>query len=138
MKAPTKKRLLETFRDLTPITADLIRHLAHATDDPVRLSGLIHGNEALRATAEYARRCYNDPFDSGMWRTTMALHAIDVLLGTHGVESLGHVSMHDGPPYEYCNAGDPYTTTLIYHRDADALRIGCWGDIAEKMPREED
>lgn len=121
MTAPSAKRLLEAFPHLTPYTAGLIRHLAHAVDDPVRLSGLIGGNEVLKRTDAYARSCYNDPYDSGMWRRTMALHAIDVLLETYGVESL---DMRNGPPCEYCNAGDPYSTTLIYYRDVDALRIG--------------
>lgn len=39
------------------------------------------------------------------------------------------------PPYEYLDAGDPYTPTLIYKRDTDNLYIGCWGDIAERCRR---
>jgi hypothetical protein len=46
--------------------------------------------------------------------------------------------MRDGARFEYCNAGDPYIATLIYARDADALRIGCWGDLVERGLVEED
>lgn len=132
MRAPSAARLMEAFKDLTRENANLIRKLAHAADDPVRFSSLIHGNAVLSATAAYARSCYGDPFDSGMWRRTMALHAIDRLLGTYGVEPLGTVDVHDGPAFEYCNAGDTYATTLIYMRDTDTLRIGCWGDLVER------
>ncbi len=39
--------------------------------------------------------------------------------------------MDYAPPYEYCNAGDPYSATLIYKRATDTLLIAGWGDIAE-------
>lgn len=132
MRAPSTARLLATFKDLDQRKATLIRALAHAVDDPIKLASVINGNADCRATEAYARSCYSDPYDSGMWRRTLALHAIDTILGTHGVEPLGNVSLRDGPPYEYCNAGDPYVATLIYTRDTDTLRIGCWGDIVER------
>lgn len=134
-RVPSERVLLDAFRDLTPERAKLIRALAHATNDPVKLSSIIHGNASLARTAAYAKSCYGDPFDSPVWRRTMMLHAVDVLLETHGVEPLGEVDMRRGPPYEYCNAGDSYATTLIYFRDADALRIGSWGDLVEHLER---
>jgi hypothetical protein len=54
-------------------------------------------------------------------------------MGTYGVEPLGDVEMREGPPYEYCNMGDPYRYTLIYKRATDNLYVACWGDIAERM-----
>jgi hypothetical protein len=133
MRAPSLKRLLATFPQLDRNSASLIRELAHETDSAERLSKLI----AMRCpdTDRYARSCSSDPFDSPMWRVTMALHAIDRVLGTHGVEPLGVTDPSDGyaPPFEYCNAGDSYATTLIYNRRIDALMIGSWGDIAERM-----
>jgi hypothetical protein len=131
MTCPSAAKLSAAFPHLDAYRVTLIRALAHGVDDPIRLSGLIGCNEVLKATDAYARSCYGDPYDSGMWRRTIALHAIDRILGTCGVEPLGKVHMR-GPPYEYCNAGDPWTTTLIYHRSVDALRIGCWGDLAER------
>lgn len=131
MKAPSIKALCETFK-LERKQARLIRELAHAVDNREELEGIIEVN--CPETWAYSRQCHGDPFAGFMWRRTMALHAIDHILGTCGVEPLGPVDMRAGPPFEYCNAGDPYVATLIYSRAADALRIGSWGDIAERHP----
>lgn len=131
MRCPSATRLVEAFRDLDRKQADLIRRIAHATDDRHALASLIE--RECPDTHAYARWCYNDPFDSQIWRVTMAMHAIDRVLGTHGVEGLGPPRSGDyAPPFEYCNAGDTYAATLIYTRATDTLRIGCWGDIVEK------
>lgn len=134
MRAPTVARLVATFRDLDRKRANLIRRIAHACDDRDRLATLIE--RECPDTHAYARRCYHDPYASHMWRVTMALHAIDRVLGTYGVEPLRRTddSPMGAPSHEYLNAGDTYAATLIYHRDADALRIGCWGDIVERAP----
>lgn len=127
MRCPSTKTLTATFRDLSIKDANLIRKLAKAVDSADELEKLI--DKSCPQTRDYARSCHGDPYTSQMWRTTMALHAIDVALGGYGVESLGPRS-----EYEYINFGDPYTTTLIYRRKTDSLSIGCWGDIAEKHP----
>jgi|HubBroStandDraft_6_1064221.scaffolds.fasta_scaffold213844_2 hypothetical protein len=135
MRVPTTKSLVAAFRDLDTKGANLIRRLAHAADDSVKLAALIE--RECPATHAYARSCYNDPYNTKIWRVTMALHAIDRILGTHGVETLGEGRRGDyAPPYEYCNAGDTYSTTLIYTRDTDTIRIGCWGDIVERHPEQ--
>lgn len=129
MRCPSLKRLCETFRDLEVMRANQIRKLARNVDKPDALRWLIE-NECPETHA-YVRSMYSDPYDSAMWRRTIMLHAIDRLLGTHGVEPLGPASSSApyAPPFEYCNAGDTYSTTIIYSRASDALRIGCWGDI---------
>lgn len=132
MRVASEKKLLEAFPELDKTKARLIRALGHAADEERALRILIEDNELLKETDKYARSLYGNGYDSHMWRVTLALHAIDTLLGTYGVEPLGPVRMQ-GPPYEYCNMGDPYTTTLIYSKNSDSLFIGCWGDIAEKM-----
>lgn len=64
-----------------------------------------------------------------------ALHAINEILGTYGVEALGPArGPSQSTPYEYLNAGDTYATTLIYNRKTDTLSVGSWGDIAERHP----
>lgn len=136
MRCPTVATLTAAFRDLTPDRARLIRQLAHSVDDRDAIRALI--KRECPSTHAYACRCYNDPYDSGMWRRTMALHAIDAALGTYGVEPLGEVSMRHGPPYEYCNAGDTYATTLVYDRDRDRLIVTSYGDIVESDPRFRD
>lgn len=135
MRCPAKKTLLKTFsKDLDSEKAELIRKLAKAADDGDALEKLVQNTPSLRSTAAYVRSLHSSPYGSKIWRVTVALHAMDVLLGTHGVEALGPVDMHEGPPYEYLNTGDSYNTTLIYKRDSDNLFIGAWGDIAEKHP----
>ena len=135
MRAPSTNALVAAFRDLDRKGANLIRAIAHAVDDRDKLAALIE--KRCPETRAYARSCYSDPYNSHMWRVTMALHAINIVLGTYGVEPLGTVRAFSGPSYEYCNAGDTYATTLIYTRATDTIRIGCWGDIAERMPASE-
>lgn len=143
MRCPSRRRLLQVFPGLTPEQADLIHHLARAHSHPEtsqygvywwKLRSLIAAE--CPKTNKHVTQCHGDPFDSRLWATTMALEAIDEVLGTHGVEPLGPIDMRKGPPYEYCNTDDPYATTLIYSRegDADNLFIGCCGDIAERHP----
>lgn len=135
MRAPTAKRLCATF-DIDRKQANLIRKLAKACDSGEKLESLIAKH--CPSTDAYARSCHHWPFSSHMWRVTMVLHAIDAIIGTYGVEGLGRGSFRVGPPYEYCNAGDPYATTLIYKRATDNLYIGCWGTIAERLPKGEN
>jgi hypothetical protein len=133
VRSPMVKSLLATFRNLTPQQAKLIKKLAKLTDNANELRELIA--KECPDTDRYARSCYSDPFNSHMWRVTMALHAIDRILGTHGVESLGEGSgLGHAPPYEYCNTGDTYAATLIYRRASDNLFIGDWGSIVERNP----
>ena len=136
MKTPSVKALRATFRDLTAEQASLIKRLAAARDDREALATILESE--CPVTWAYLRSCYNDPLSSRMWRTTMVLHAIDTIVGTCGVEALG-----DGegpsyaPPFEYLNAGDTYAATLVYKRASDRLFVGCWGDVAERLPASE-
>lgn len=133
MRTPAIKTLVATFA-LTRAQASLIKRLAGARDDRDTLETILRSE--CPDTWRYVQSCYNDPLASRMWRTTMVLHAIDRIVGTHGVESLGsgeHPSY--APPFEYLNAGDTYATTLIYKRASDNLYVGTWGDVAERMPQ---
>lgn len=130
MRAPSEKKLLEAFRDLTPKDAKLIRKFAKAVDDPEELEDLV---EKVPATEAYVRSLYSSPYRSGIWRVTVAMHAINELVGGYGVEGIGPGRSGDyAPPYEYVNMGDTYATTLIYDRDKDRLFIGDWGTIVEE------
>lgn len=65
---------------------------------------------------------------------TLVMVALDDLLATHGVESLGDVDMHDGPPVEYLNTGDTYAATLVWYRDrVRPWAVESWGDVAERL-----
>jgi len=100
--------------------AELILRLFAARDDVDRLVSLV---QDVPRTAQYARNLHSDPYSSRMWRRILVLHAADVLLETAGVESV------EGTPYEYCNTGDSYATTLIYNSETDQLSLGSWADI---------
>jgi hypothetical protein len=131
MRAPSAKTLLSEFKQLSAADAKLIRALASTADDGEQLKKLVDAR--VPATESYARSMHSDPYRSRLWRTTVALHAMNEVLGTYGVEGLGPPRGGDyAPPYEYLNAGDTYTGTLIYDRDRDRLFVGSWGDVAEK------
>lgn len=55
--------------------------------------------------------------------------AINELCETHGVELLGIHKRAGGYVY-YCNAGDTYSTTILFH--GSRLTVGCWGDLVER------
>jgi len=132
MRAPNSKNLQERL-GLTPEQARLVRALAHACDDGEVLCALVEAS--VPKTAGYVRSMHSDPYHSQIWRVTVALHAMDQVVGTFGVEGLGPARGGDyAPPYEYLNTGDTYGTTLLYRRKTDTLTIGSWGDIAERHP----
>lgn len=133
MRSPSIKALRGAFK-LDLGQARLIKQIASAADDPKDLEWTI--NAHCPATADYVRSMYSDPYHSRIWRVTVALHAINAILGTHGVEGLGPADESDGyaPPFEYLNTGDTYATTLIYKRATDNLYLGCWGNVVEGHP----
>lgn len=132
MKAPSASAMMEAFR-ISDDQAKLIRNLAKNVDDPEELSAIVE--KSCPKTVRYIGQMHGSPWNSHMWRVTIALHAMDEILGTSGVESLGpEEGSSFSPPYKYLNTGDTYAATLIYKRSSDALSIGSWGDIAEKHP----
>jgi hypothetical protein len=88
--------------------------------------------EALLDTGKYpaTQRWYNSCYHPLEFGTTK-LSIADEILGTHGVEYIkaGHGSK--SPAIEYCNAGDPYVSTLVYV-SGQGYRVACWGDIVER------
>ena len=133
MRAPSMKALQSEFSRLSTDEARLIRALAGAAGDGEKLRGLV--DKRVPATSNYVRSMHSDPYRSQLWRNTVALHAINEVLGTYGVEGLGPARSGDyAPSYEYLNMGDPYVTTLIYDRDGDRIFVGSWGDLVEKHP----
>jgi len=132
MRCPSSQNL-QSRLNITVEQARLVRALARAADDGEVLAALVEGS--CPETAAYVRSMHSSPYDSRMWRVTVALHAMDKVVGTFGVESLGPPQGSSGaPPYEYLNTGNTYGTTLIYKRSSDSLSVGSWGDIAERHP----
>jgi hypothetical protein len=132
MRAPSVKRLVDAFQ-IEPEAARRIRTLCHNCDNAPNLEDYIAAY--CPETHAYARSCYGNPYRTAIWRVTMVLHAVNVIVKGYGVEGLGPPRSGDyAPPYEYVNMGDPYATTLVYCRKTDTLSIRCWGDIAERHP----
>jgi hypothetical protein len=57
------------------------------------------------------------------------LHFAGLLLETHGTESF---ETRKGDYVDYCNAGDTYAPTLMYHGGRCRYLVGDWGTIAER------
>lgn len=57
------------------------------------------------------------------------LHFSGLILETHGTESLRN---RKGEYIDYCNTGDSYAPTLVYHHGRGRYLIASWGDIAER------
>lgn len=132
MRAPSAKTLMQSL-GIDAKRANLIRRIARVTDSGLATVVAKH----CPKTQSYVDGLYNSPYDTHMWRVTVALHAINEIVDGYGVEALGPAgSRSEGyaPPYEYINMGDTYATTLIYRRKTDTLRVGTWGDLAEKHP----
>lgn len=68
------------------------------------------------------RLWHNDPI------TRKVREKIDAILRTSGVEYMGE-HKRSGHHVYYCNAGDPYATTVLFI--GPRLVVGCWGDLAE-------
>jgi len=68
-----------------------------------------------------------------------ALKEIDRLIGTHGVEAIRGDAHVDNYFYDvvalYCNAGDTYTTTILYDTDRNRFYVTSWGDWVETAER---
>lgn len=130
MRCPSAKSLRDMF-SIAGEKANLVRRVAKAADSGSELLAVVE--RSCPATAAYARSLGGDPYKSRMWRVTIALHAINDLIGGYGVESMGPARAPNfAPPYEYVEMGDPYATTLVYRRKTDTLSVGSQGDVAEK------
>jgi hypothetical protein len=57
------------------------------------------------------------------------MHMLDIAAGTYGVEYIPAGHNARSPAIEYLNAGDTYTTTLLFVRGC--YRVGSWGGIVE-------
>lgn len=135
MRCASHLSLMNAFPGLAWKEREAIRKLCANADQPDDLEALI--NQEHPKTEQYARSLCHSPWGSRMWRRTLILHAVDKVIGTFGVEALGPEDSDDPrsvPPYEVLNAGDVYSTTLIYNTSADRLFVGCEGDVREAHP----
>ena len=142
MRAPSVKKLVEAFRGSNHAAVDnkaarLIREVIHAAGDRYALEDMITAPDSpFPVTRKWARDCFSNPFTSQGWRETMMMSALSELIGGFGEESSrGKGQDRHGaawPRYRYVNVGESYASTLILNTDTGNVRIGCWGDLAER------
>jgi hypothetical protein len=77
---------------------------------------------------------------SGWDRNERILREANIMLGGFGVECLwdkkygSPTGCYGHPLISYINWGDPYDCTLLFNYHTQTWRVGCWGDIAERIP----
>lgn len=104
---------------IEPEKAKLIQALLYKKNvDPCKLS---------KACEKWVHQCYNEPS-----REEKIMCAIDDIIGTHGVEAIWSIHNEFKPLFTYCNAGDPYVTTVIREHSRGRWLLACWGDLVEK------
>lgn len=127
-----------TSRRKAPSQARLERLLALTPDQAATVRGLIQGlvePESIAATEQWVRRCLHRPHEG-----ELVMHAINEVIGMHGVEGVGPVSRKRdaaadyAPAYDYCNTGDPYALTILRNNERGSFFIGCWATYAEEGP----
>lgn len=105
------------IKDVTPEIAKAIRTVWKTTKESEVFA-------ASPQTKEWVDTCYRMPKFREIRR-----HAIDCILGTHGIEFLG-IYKPSGEDVYYCNAGDTYATTILFI--GRRLIVTCWGELVEK------
>lgn len=112
---------LPSIKTLETVFGDNARH-ARAVLEMKReeLFGLT--GAAGAAVLARDRECYHTPNT-----VDLKLQALNVLAGTMGDEAF---QLRDGTWCYYLNAGDTYSTTLIWLHGR--WRVACWGDVAER------
>lgn len=119
-------------------SVDDLQEIKDVTEEKARLIRMLWGTESAYLVAALAAVAVDrEAMSREEWEARNGTHpaqlqekmdAVDMILGTHGVCFLGEMRGSGNAVY-YCNAGDPYATTVIF--SGRNLRVGCWGDLAE-------
>lgn len=117
----------------TKLERDLRRAFPNVDDEGIKLALRLMRSQvekleldSLPGARDRVVECYHYPS-----HTDRTMHALNALLGTHGVEALGDVHPLDGPPFEYLNVGDPYVATVVWYRSSGRYYVRRYGDIVE-------
>jgi hypothetical protein len=114
-----------------PSAKALIASLNTTSEQAATVRGLIRGEittwdvSLFPKSNAYFQSCHHVPD-----RLSRILECLNEVLEMHGVECLGEVRTY-GPPAEYLNAGDTYTTTLLFDHIAQNFKLTCYGDWLE-------
>lgn len=121
METCTSTERLMLIKDVTEEDASLIRNIWKAKDGLAAL-------ELFRSKSDRAD-AYNPATADICGNLNAKRHLIDFILRTYGVEYLGTLK-RTGEGVHYCNAGDSYSTTVIFI--GDRLKVACWADYVER------
>lgn len=90
------------------------------------LPGVAHKHGLLQAYDDIVKRGrgYYRNYSTREIKRELINHAA----GFHGVEYLGR-NRRTGERMYYCNAGDPYAATLVFH--GHVLLVSCWAHFVE-------
>ena len=134
MQYPCVKTLTEQLNISVP-RAKYIRKL-------MRLE--VGDHQLPAATQRWIRWCHHTPsIEAGRMATRreVALHAIDAVLGTFGVEAVELNanrkwidSYHCNIAFTYCNTGDTYGATVLLDSASQHFAVSSWGSRVEGDP----
>lgn len=88
----------------------------------VKVRAIMGGTRAFVLDTSEAAETANRQSYNPHARHYLKMLAIDQLLGTYGVEGDENI--------EYCNTGDSYALTVIYHEGR--FKVSSWGDVVER------
>lgn len=96
------------------------------------------------ATQQWLQQCHHTPsIETGRTasRREVAMHAIDAVLGTHGVEAVylnwnrkWIDNYHCDVAFTYCNTGQTYAATVLLGSSSQHFAVSSWGDRVEGNP----
>lgn len=125
--------MLPSVKTLTVIAHDRAGELRKVLETTTRseIEALLEldadGKCKYPVTRKWYYSCYN-PMDLPTAKMSIA----DEIIETHGVEHIPRGRNSNSPSIDYCNAGDPYVTTLLYFPATGTFRVDCWGDTVER------
>lgn len=123
-RVPSVDRI-ESFCGVDRPTAIKVRRLLDGRDDPHSVDGM--------------RQWANTYYNSAQRENESIMAAVDLVLGTCGVEAIRAVDEWDryfgDAVAVYCNTGDSYGGTVLYDVDRDAFYVTSWGDWVETSER---
>lgn len=126
MKSYTVKRIAHEL-NIDKHAASLIRRIVR---QEINRQDIYTAYPETEQCAE--RDCYHSPS-----MHAIRMHAIDRIMGGHGVESIEKPDAHGDGRYsdfiDYVNTGDTYNVTIL--RDGGKYWIGTYGDTVEKLER---
>lgn len=133
MNAPATRTRRNNNRAASVAALIQIKDVTREDARRIRAVWRADGTDAAHAAAGPVASARVDSLHSRDYRAPSARRVkrelIDAILQAHGVEYLG-IARSNGASVYYCNAGDTYSTTVIFR--GGVLSVGCYGDLIER------